>query len=238
MDNLDCIDRYFRGEVTGEESRLFNNRIEEDQQFAEEVAFYIQARAVGQEINAEEKRKTFKDLNIGNPPAPVRSITRRIVPFMAAATLLLVMLGVYLFRPESPSDLANRYIASNWKDLSVKMGKMDPEQYGLQLYNAGKYGQALDQFERALVTDSLNANVLEYAGKAAFQIKELDKALHYFSTLGSLNLQTNPGPLNQALVYLSRNSAGDLDRAKKLLQQVVNQDLEGKEQARQLLRKM
>ena len=55
MENhLENIDAYFSGNLNAEERKIFETKIAEDKNFAEQVAFYLSAREVAQEEVARE----------------------------------------------------------------------------------------------------------------------------------------------------------------------------------------
>ena len=62
MDSLEYIDAYFRGEAPQEETRQFEQRIQDDPAFAEEVAFYLTAREASKEELVEERKRDFRAL--------------------------------------------------------------------------------------------------------------------------------------------------------------------------------
>ena len=64
-----------------------------------------------------------------------------------------------------------------------------------------------------------------------------DKALGYFDWLAKeQGYFTNPGEFYQALTLLKRNQPGDIQKAKVLLQDVVNKNLTGNETAKEWLK--
>ena len=69
-------------------------------------------------------------------------------------------------------------------------------------------------------------------------LEQYDKAINYFSQLGNYTyfMQT-PGKFYHALTLMKRNQPGDNETAKQLLQQVVENDLEGKKDAEEWLKK-
>ena len=61
MDNLEYIDTYFKGELSPEIKKDFEQRIVTDPVFAEEVAFYLSSKQVAATEMRNEKEK-FKEI--------------------------------------------------------------------------------------------------------------------------------------------------------------------------------
>ncbi len=160
MENyLEYIDAYFNKELNPEEVGKFEQRISEDKEFADEVAFYLSAKQALKEQVVEEKKEWFKQLLTQDSSLTEVHDTGRVRKMWvyrlsaAAAILICVFLAWYLFvsKPESPQQMADNYI--NEKTFPVKMGTtIDPIQNGLRLYNEGHYDSALQQFETILET--------------------------------------------------------------------------------------
>ena len=118
-------------------------------------------------------------------------------------------------------------------------GREDSLQSGLRLYNEAKFSEALQQFENIVKTDTSNFTAKKYTGLVYLRLRQYDKAITVFTQLQQYtSLYANPATFYLALTLMERNSAGDTTEAKKLLQQVVQNDLEGKEIAQQWLGKL
>ena len=243
MDNMEYIDDYFNHPNTVEEKQQFEQRIIHDVSFAEEVAFYISTHhAIKEQLQIEQKAR-FRELNeqqktVLLPKRPVKKMWRYAV---AACTVAVVGLSRLIFSSGiSPKQLAEEYTQQNWKTLDITMSNgSDSLQSGLALFNTGKYAAALLQFETMAEKDSTNSNAKKYAGIAAFRQSQFDKALSYFSALAKdTDLHSNPGKFYQAITLFKRSGPGDTDAAKKLLQEIASNDLEGSKEAKQWLREL
>jgi tetratricopeptide (TPR) repeat protein len=158
----------------------------------------------------------------------------------AAAVVAGLILSWQLFiRPAPLQQLARDYIKENYHTIGVTMGGQDDEiQKGLQLYNTGNLPQALPYFEKLVNLDHADFTAVKYAGITSLRLQQYDKALHYFKLLSEQpGLYANPGIFLQAITLLKRNLPADKQTARKLLVQVVENDLEGKETAEQWLKK-
>jgi tetratricopeptide (TPR) repeat protein len=111
-------------------------------------------------------------------------------------------------------------------------------QTGLQLYNDEKHGQALAQFESIIQHDKSAVEAMKFAGISALRLGDYDKALTYFEELENYpGLQVNRGKIYHAITLMKRGKKGDSEKAKQLLNEVVQNNLEGKTQAIKWLRK-
>jgi tetratricopeptide (TPR) repeat protein len=243
MDSLEYIDGYFKGDLLPEETRQFDQRIQEDPLFAEEVAYYLSAYAAFKEEYAAERKNNFREIyrQTAGQGESARGNLRRWWPAVAAAALLsgIILCWYLFFNPMSAPKLADQYIRQNLDLLSVQMGVPDSMQTGLILYNEGKFPDALQQFENILRSDSSNSNALINAGIVSLRIERFDKALNFFRRVElRTGLRSNPSLFYEALTLMKRDGAGDASQAKQFLQEVVRRDLDKKEDALQLLGKM
>ena len=242
---LEYIDAYFQRTLDPAEIKEFEQKIAQDKEFADEVAFYLSAK---QSLKAEadkEKKEWFKELLAQERPVidinQYRSAKKAWIyrASAAAAVIIFVFLAwsIFFSKTASPHQMAESYIDENFKTLSVKMGEKDSLQEGLRLYNEGQYNSSLQQFESMVQRDTGNYLLNNYIGIVYPKLGNYDKALYYFRQFEDDTLYSNPSQFNQALTLLKRNLPGDKEKAKELLQQVVDRDLEGKEIAQKWLDK-
>ena len=244
MENIEYIDNYFNDLQTQEQKILFEQMIESDEIFAKEVAFYISTNTVLKEELIKQKKNEFKKIYHEQKIIPVK-----IIPLMskwryiaAASIVIAIIFFTWLIngRNINTQELTETYISKNLQTLGITMGtNQDSLQNGLNLFNNGKYTAALMQFELIINRDSTDDTVIKYAGIAALQLKQYNTAIFYFTKLEKIvNLYSNPGKFYKALTLLNRNNNDDKKEAKILLQDVVNNNLEGKDTASDWLRKM
>jgi len=243
MDSLENIDAYFGGGFSPEEARRFEQRIQEDPGFAEEVAYYISALAAVKEARSEERIARFGEI-YRQRPAPAKTSlmsARRWVPALAAAGVLAVVAFSWLLfsRQANPPQVADRWIGENLVHLSAKMGVSDSLQTGLILYNSGNFPKALQQFEDILRTDTFNPTAILDAGIVSLRMGNYDKALDFFRRLASnTDPNLNPALFFEAVTLMKRNHDGDTGLAKQILNRIVQQDLYKKKDAQELLGKL
>ena len=248
MENyLEYIDAYFQRMLDPEEIKRFEQKITEDKEFADEVAFYLSAKQSSKAEADREKKEWFRELLAQQRPViniNQHRSTKRIWIYRvsaAAAVLICIFFAWYffLYKSTSPEQMANNYINKDLKTLPVKMSaKTDSIQDGLRLYNNEQYKPAIKQFESILQRDTANYLIKNYLGIIYLRLGNYDTALQYFQQFEKdTTLYSNASLFYQALTLLKRNLPGDKQKAKELLQQVVNNDLEGKEHAEQWLKK-
>ena len=241
MENLEFIENYFKGTNDDAQKKLFEKKVIEDPSFAEEVAFYISANGVMQQQVQEEKKQRFREIYNEQKIISIKQPLRNIWRYMAAASVIIVVLVVaWLFtgNKNSPQQLADTYIQQNFKNLSVTMGNADSMQTGLKLFNSNKPTEALSIFEMLVKSDPKNSEAKKDAGIVSLRLNNYDKALEYFTMLATdTGLYSNPGKFYKAVTLLERNKDGDKDAAKLLLEQVRDENLEGKNEAEEWLKK-
>jgi tetratricopeptide (TPR) repeat protein len=246
MENyLEYIDAYFQRTLDPEGIKRFEQKIAEDPDFADEVAFYLSAKQSLKEQADQEKKEWFRQLLAQQTPViniNERKQGKRIWMYRvsaAAALIVCVFLAWFIFfsKSASPQQMADYYINDNLKTLGVKMGEKDSLQEGLRLYNEGQYNSALQQFESMNQRDTANYLLKNYIGIVYLKLGNYEKALQYFRQFENDTLYANPSLFYQALTLLKRNLPGDKAKARELLQQVRDNDLEGNEFAQKWLDK-
>ena len=243
MNNTDYIDNFFKGSNSPEEKASFEQRIVTDSSFAEEVAFYVASLNLLKEQLQAEKKINFRKIYEAQKETPIVQMpVKKWWRYVAAASIFFaVVLAAWFFSTrETPQQLAGNYIQQNFTVLNVTMGsKEDSLQTGLRLFNQNKFPAALQQFESILKNDSTNDNAKKYAGIVCLRLGNYDKAINYFRLLEwQVGLYSNPGKLYHALSLLKRNKNDDKAGAKILLQQIIEQNAEGKETAEEWMKKL
>jgi tetratricopeptide (TPR) repeat protein len=245
-DYSEFIDGYFNKTLSTDEAGRFEQMLSQDESFAQEVAFYISAKQVLKEQLVIEKKERFKELlnesgssTITTDGAPVRKlwIYRSVA---AAAVIILLIASWYLFysKPLPVQQIADNYIKQDLSNLPVTMGTtMDSLQQGLKLYNEGNLNSSLKIFESIIMRDTSNYSAIKYLGIIYLRLADYKKALAYFQQLANYPLYSNPALFYQALTLMKRNLSGDKPKARLLLQNVVDNNLEGKQTAMQWLNK-
>lgn len=231
------IEQYFNNELAPAEREAFEQRCATDPAFAEAVGFYIAARQqLNQELQAQ-KKKEFDALyqELKDKPARVRSMAR-FIPYAAAACIILFAGWFFLWRSPSPQTLAGRYIAENLQSLPGTMsGAQDSLQLGIAAFNRKDYAAAQQIFAALVYTNDPEA--YEKLGVACLAGNNDDCALSSFETLSSFpGLHTNRGPFYKAITLMKRGRRNDRQEAKRLLQDIIDKQQFGNQQAAQWIK--
>jgi len=90
MESLELIDDYFKGLLTDEQKRQFEQRVLSDTAFAEELAFYVNASNTLKEQLIADKKEQFRALyeQQKKTPHPRQSPVRRMTAFAVAAAVM------------------------------------------------------------------------------------------------------------------------------------------------------
>jgi len=247
MENYtEYIDDYFAGNLNPEERKNFENQMETNKNFAEEVAFYLAAKQALRQELADERKQWFRQLASENvtlsertTSAPVRKMwVYRLAAAAVFVGVILLAWNLFLQPSASPEQLADKYIDSHLENLSIKMtATLDSVQEGLRLYNDGQYDFALRQFLDLAKREPSNDVPVKNLGIIYLRLGNYDKALDYFHQLEKYSLAANPAIFYQALTLMKRNKPGDREQARKLLNVVSKNDLDEKETADRWLNK-
>lgn len=232
-DTIGYMDAYFNGELDNDERNQFDAKCSTDESFAAEVAFYISARSAAREALLKQKNEQWKKDGEGTEMSVVMPANKRMglrwLPYAAAACLVLVMAGYFLFGRQTPERIAATYATANYAQLSQSMdgNTKDSLQLGIAQYNNKNYNAALSLFEWARTNDSSNYDAKKYAGLAYLQLKDYNKAMLRFRDLSAMKSAYNAGDMLQAITLLQRQAPGDKQTAKALLEKVVREKEEG-----------
>jgi tetratricopeptide (TPR) repeat protein len=240
-DNMEYIDNYFKNTPTTEERSDFERRLAIDNEFAEDVALYLAAQqSIKEDINLGKKTR-FKDLYQDKKVVKMPSPIRKLRPYIAiAAALFAVILGWYMFmQPKAtPQQLCTKYAIEEFQRIELKMNAADEKAEAIELFNKANYASALTKFEKLLSLDTSSLELKQYVGATSFQLKHYDEALEYFKKMEShTKAFNNPAVFYQALTLMKRNLPGDEQAAKALLQKIVDNNLDKKAEAEEVLKK-
>lgn len=234
------IDDYFNNLLPPEERLVFEQRCLAEEEFAEEVAQYLVLRQEMQwQVDAERKER-WRKLREQEVVAPTKTkfVSLKKWGWAVAAAVALI---AFLFWP-GKGDLktaSDEYIAGHFKTLGVSMNSSETTlQQGINKYNAGAYAEAVEAFGTIIEKAPGDLYALRYRGLSYLMLQNFDAAIADFETLSHIpDLASNPGYFYTALVLLQRDQSGDMISARKILQYVVDNELEGHREALTWLRK-
>ena len=238
---LDYIEDYFIGKFSDEEKKKFEIRCMNDPAFAREVSFYITARDVLKEELIGQKRKEFGELHkqLSSKTHRAIPIYKKLSPYIAAAASILLFI-VYIAFLKNPSarQLADNFVKEELTVLPVTMGnEQDSLALGITAFNTQDYLTAEKIFYTLSQKEPSNTDALEYLGKTYLVSGQYDKANATFDTLLSRpDLKANPGKFYKAVSLMMRSNDKDVEEAKKLLQEVAENNLPGSKEAAKWLK--
>ena len=244
MNDLETIENYVTGQLPDAERARFETALRTDPALADALAFYVLANHTAK-VDARARRKAELDALSRTPARPLGGVPMRWAA--AASVVLLLGLGWLFFRPTdttstlAATQLVDTYAAKNFAQLPVTMdgGVADSLQLGMRLFNEGQLPEAGVMFQDVLTHRPDNDTALKYAGIVAFRRGNYDQAIDRFHHLSQrTDLFSNPGSFLEALAHLKRNRPMDKSRAKKLLQDVISRNLEGKADAESLVNQL
>src|SRR5690606_32658098 len=99
-------------------------------------------------------------------------------------------------------------------------------------YNNNEYEKAEDIFQALEQHEYLRPETSKYLGILYLKIDKNDQAIEQFDKLsGYTNLYANPGKFYGAVARIKRSAGDDIEVAKKLLHEVIDQQLPGYKEA-------
>ncbi len=235
---LEQIEKYLNNELSLQEKQVFESQLSTDKELIKEFAFYANVHTASKQLANEKRKEQFDNLRKDISSRPVRKIKPMIWASGLAASVILV-LGFWWFSQTATSNaeiLADVYIQEHFENLPVKMdGNADSLQMGLRLFNEKKLNGAQKIFEDILQRKNSDSEATKFAGITALRLQKYDKAIQYFQALSQqTNLYANPGKFYEALALMKKNTT-DRKAAKKILNEVIINNLEGNEEARKII---
>ena len=232
------IEKYLNNELSLQERQVFENQLSTDSALAKSFAFYANVHNASKQLATEKRREQFDDLRAEISSRPVQKIKPMIWLSGLAASVILAF-GFWWFSQTTTSNteiLADVYIQEHFENLPVKMdGNVDSLQMGLRFFNEHKLNEAQKIFEEILQRKDNESEAIKYAGITALKLQQYDKAIQYFQMLSKqTNLYSNSGKFYEALTLMKQNTS-DRKEAKKILNEVIINNLEGNEEAKRII---
>ncbi len=215
--NLEYIDDYFTDLMTESEKVIFNNRIKDDDNFAKEVAHYLQAK----QLKNFERKQHFYELNKSLNKKSSLSIIKGIGSIAAAAILIFGLWTLFLKHEQTPQAYAQKYINEKLIFIDTDMSaSQDTLSNAVELYNQKKYQAALDELELSGLNNPL---VLEYVGLCNLQLGNYKLASDTFKVLAeNQEIIQNKGLFYQAISLIKMNKVQEAKRIIDLIEKTPN----------------
>lgn len=222
--NYENIEKYILGELTADELLNFENRLQTDAVFKEEVDLYIETnKLLSQKYSNLEKEnglnKTLENMgekhfNQSEKSSKTFFIKSNIIRITAIAAVLV--LGFFLLKPQT--DLYTQFAEHSALEVQVK-GDNDAELLkSAQLFNEEKYEEAIPKLE-AFLSNHPNDDEIQLAlGISYLETNQIKPALIRFSNVyGKQNIFKNKASWYMALAYLKSENK---DQARAFLGEI------------------
>ncbi len=231
---MDKIEQYYNQTLSKAERLAFEEELKSNPALAQEVAFWVQARAAAQAEAHARRKEEFAMLGQSLTKTKQRSLY---YTYAAAASVVLMLgLGWWIYKSQITNyesqinkEWASAYIEKNFTTLNTQMGNSnDSLQIGITVYNSGDLKKAKVAFEQLLQRDSLHAEAQKYVGIVALRRQDYDQAIKHFHALGlRTDLVANPGKFYEALALLRRDLPLDKKKVENLLKEIKAAKLDG-----------
>ncbi|TAF96888.1 MAG: hypothetical protein EAZ32_05785 [Cytophagia bacterium] len=231
---MDKIEQYYNQTLSKAERLAFEEELKSNPALAQEVAFWVQARAAAQAEAHARRKEEFAMLGQSLTKTKQRSLY---YTYAAAASVVLMLgLGWWIYKSQITNyesqinkEWASAYIEKNFTTLNTQMGNSnDSLQIGITAYNSGDLKKAKVAFEQLVQRDSLHAEAQKYAGIVALRRQDYDQAIKHFHALGlRTDLVANPGKFYEALALLHRDLPLDKKKVENLLKEIKAAKLDG-----------
>lgn len=263
---LGDIERYLKGEMTGIELKMFEDKLKEDTTLRSELKLQIElSEALGnqsdyslfkQKLSREEidklktklRSKEYQGLsaNIRNAEKVYFREKNKVRPFQkyygyfAIAGMIVLFLSIYFTQMTSSySDYYEEYV--DWSELPsfVEKGQQkDAFSKGEVAFKQGKYKEAAEFFEQVTPSYELYIYSLQYLGASYDKLGKNDKAITTFQKLADFDdsYESSKGTWYEAMIHLKME---DKDKAIYILNtHVEDTDNYNYDKAKVLLRKL
>ncbi|HEX6222868.1 MAG TPA: tetratricopeptide repeat protein [Chryseolinea sp.] len=217
--DIELIEAYLKGQLTGSALQDFELRRTSDPSFASDVDDYLlimkEVDAAGQ-ISFINKVKGWED-EIASKEKKTKVIPLRRLLAVAATLLLIATAGGYIFfksLPAGNADLFDQYFEPYEDVISQRSADVGPFQKGMNFYNEGKYAEAIKHLEVALEEDQADLSIRCYLGICYLATNQTLKGKDIFESLANSDpgLYREIAEWNLALAYLNLDEIPDLER--------------------------
>ena len=189
----------------------------------------------------ESSQENFhNEQNVAAKQGTGRSKIISLVAKLAAASVILILGWYFLFNPPSANSLADRYISEHLQAMSPSLGSnRDSLEMGKEAFNKKDYAEAEKIFSSLQRDKVLNSEAIEYLGIVYLNAGKYGQAINQFDLLsGDTSLHTNLGPFYKAITLIKRNDPGDHEAARVILANIIKNDLPGRKESEQLIKRM
>jgi FimV-like protein len=241
----ELIEKYISDQLSEDEKKAFEQRLQEETALAEEVALHRHLhtgiRTAGRIRLLHQLAADDEQMAPYHPPAQIIPFTEAVRKrfYWAAAAVILFLIPLYLildYNQRSRSDDLFAQYFTPYQETDVDRGSSDPLSAALSQYQKKNYAQALPMLEGIRGSEALQDTTLFIKGNVHLALDQITEAIDCFSTVTSQpgNDYYQEAQWYLALAYLKSK---DLSKAKKLLRDIRKEDDHPyQEKAQQLLK--
>jgi tetratricopeptide (TPR) repeat protein len=246
--SVEIFEKYLKDEMSFEEKQTFERGLTQDAKLHEAFRQYQANRFNGSQAveshattfshtaNQQHETGSKKQMSIQNLSS--KKWLRWVIG-IAAVILFYNGLNNLLQKEEDRTQrVAEAYFSAHLLQLGQELsgGTEDPNQDGLAAYNQQDYAAAIAILNIVMAHNNGNLKTLELIGLSHLAVREYEEALHYFTKLTEQDQDNvSLGLFLQAMTLMQRNKMGDANQAQLLLEEVVETNAEGHEQAQEWL---
>ncbi len=184
QENIESIDKYFTDQLSEDEKKVFEERLENDKELQDDVRLY-------QDVNIAIKKRDsikFVDMAMENLRSHKKGVHIKKFNYsmwFKAAAILIVLVGlsiVIVVLTKKQHD-ETRTLASYFKAEEIEQEfRGDDDDFekmiltGVRFYNNENYSDAIQQFQNVLQKDEGHIQVKYYLGLSDLFAGNLDKA--------------------------------------------------------------
>lgn len=228
--DIELIDKYVRGELTGNVLKDFKQRLTSDTAFAEQVGWHEKLVGGIKKQSRKELKAYLQSLDtqvvssIKEPASEKKVATLTFWKYAVAAAVALLVAAVFWFdllHPSPATLFAQYYQPYPNVEATIERNDevADAYQQAFQWYEDGQYEEASAAFEQLLQTDVPSEALNFYAGLTSLELNQFGKSLQYFEKVIK---HPDHKYYQQALWYAALASLKnqDTESAKKYLHQL------------------
>jgi tetratricopeptide (TPR) repeat protein len=228
--DIELIDRYVKGELSGDTLRGFQQRLATDSAFAEQVGWH-ETLVGGIKKQSSKELKTYlqslEEKTISSHiklESETKIVSHNFWKYASAAVVALLVAAFLWLDPLHPSPealFAQYYQPYPNVEATIERnnGEADAYTQAFQWYEDGQYEKAALAFDQLLQAGAPSEALYYYAGLTALELHRTKEALQYFDHITE---NSDHKYYQQALWYAALAALKDEDtaRAKNYLQKL------------------
>ena len=237
--DIDDIERFLRGEMKGEELRLFEEKMKKDKYFAEEVNLHKDIMVGANASFRQEMKNELKEVEKKYSKDNIRRFPKWTIISVAASISILIVAGfLFINSNESGLTLYNEYFKPYPNVVNpITRSSVADEQEGFQQYEIGDYQSAISVFEEQLQEDPGNKAVMLYLAISNLMVSNDKQAIDLLKKIveSPSDQFFAPAKWYLGLAYLK---TGSTNKAKTIFQDLAKEENSYSEKAKHVLSRM